>query len=265
MRSGAVEREVLACERVGRYFRCRLAVDWSHEVEPGQFMMVHVPHDSERPLGRPLCVSDRGEGWVEFTAALVGAGTKAISAYTNPGDKLRVLGPLGNGFRFARSHKRIALVGGGVGIAELVVAAKVLHAKGRPAAFFAGARTAEDLIALDDIRSLSSTLEVTTEDGSMGRTGLVTAPLREFLQSGALDLVAACGPHGMLVAVARLADEFGVESLVATEERMACGIGACFGCTVPLLVNGEIRMARACSEGPVFRGKAFLGGLTYGK
>ncbi|GAB4158276.1 MAG: dihydroorotate dehydrogenase electron transfer subunit [Planctomycetota bacterium] len=262
MSNGTASCKVLSTNLVGRYFICRIAVNWADTVIPGQFMMVHVPKDGERPLGRPLCISDRGDGWVEFTAAIVGQGTRAI-ACTKPGDELRVLGPLGKGFQISPVYRRIALVGGGVGIAELVLLSRQLNEQKRPAKFFAGARSKIDLVAMDRIAETSSSVAVVTEDGSEGTKGLVTEPLVSDLEKGLFDLVVACGPHGMLIAVASLAETHGVESLVATEERMACGIGACFGCTIPLEVGGKLKMVRVCAEGPVFRGKAFLGGLRH--
>ncbi|MDZ7814491.1 MAG: hypothetical protein U5N86_00370 [Planctomycetota bacterium] len=174
-----------------------------------------------------------------------------------------VVGPLGNGFTVSRSYEDILLVGGGVGAAELVLLAKQLNAQGRPARFICGAGTKQDLVHLDRIREHCREVVVTTEDGSDGETGIVTGPLERMLGEGGVDIVAACGPDGMLKAVAEMALENETESLVATEERMACGIGACFGCTVPLMVNGRLKMARACKDGPVFRGKAFIEGAKH--
>ena len=74
-------------------------------------------------------------------------------------------------------------------------------------------------------------------------------------------MVIACGPTGMLKAVAKMSRKYNIDSFVATEERMACGIGACYGCTIPIEVDGNVKMLRVCKEGPVFKGSAFLGGI----
>ncbi len=256
---------VLTARKIGRYFECRIEAAWAHEVSAGQFLMVKIPADSSRLLGRPFCISRTGDGWVEFVAAVVGDGTRILSDSVVAGDTLLALGPLGKGFVIAKSYKRVVLVGGGAGVAELMILCKRLHDEGRAPLFIAGAKTAADLMYVDEIKAASKRLYITTEDGSIGEKGLVTDPLNGILKGKEADLVVACGPTPMLAAVATAADKAGIESLVAVEERMACGIGACYGCTLPLEVKGSIRMARVCKEGPVFRGKAFLGGLKHGK
>ncbi len=253
--------KVLKARREGKYLVCRLAAPWrAEEVRPGRFMMVRIPGDGEMMFGRPFGISRKGEGWVEFTAAVAGRGTRILYDTVEEGSDLDVLGPLGNGYDIPAAAERIILAGGGAGVPELLALAEELAAEGRPPVFIAGARSEADLVLLDELRRASRELMVVTEDGSAGEKGLVTAPLGRRLAEEGADLVAACGPTPMLHAVAEMCAERGVECLVAAEERMACGVGACYGCCIPVLRGGEVKMVRVCLDGPVFRGEEFTGG-----
>ena len=148
-------------------------------------------------------------------------------------------------------------MGGGVGVPPLVYLAEAFAREGRPFTFLQGARTKDDLVCLEELAALGVQPEVTTEDGSAGEKGLVTAPLERALGTGA-PVVYACGPEGMLKAVAPLC-RGRVPSHLSLEARMGCGYGVCLGCVVPVNRTAGGRYERVCQEGPVFDGEVVRG------
>jgi dihydroorotate dehydrogenase electron transfer subunit len=210
-------RRVVATEPVGPYTLLRVERGGLDPGSPGQFFMLEAPG---RILPRPmsLCLAPRRE--LGFLFEPIGPGTRALAAL-RPGDELRVLGPLGNGFRLG--VPRPLLVGGGIGIAPLPYLSEAL---GRPPAVL-GFRSTHHAEAAALVPNAEVVVEPT----------LVT----EALQPG-YDVL-ACGPEPMLEALAALVPG----AQLAWEAPMACGYGACYGCVVE--VNG--RYERLCLEGPV--------------
>jgi dihydroorotate dehydrogenase electron transfer subunit len=147
------------------------------------------------------------------------------------------------------------LVGGGYGSAPLFSLAESLLARGCRVDMVLGAATEQRLFGVLEARRVATTLTVTTDDGSTGIRGRVSDVLPAVMRRGASDVVYACGPMGMLAAVSAIADEAGVPAQTAVEESMACGIGVCMTCVLPVVgTDGVTRMARSCVEGPVFDG-----------
>jgi dihydroorotate dehydrogenase electron transfer subunit len=164
-----------------------------------------------------------------------------------------VVGPLGRPFPAAPRGARALLVGGGYGAAALVGLAERLRGQGNPVDVVAGAAAADRLCSVQELTGLADRVEVTTDDGSSGRQGLVTLAVEELLPSA--GVVYACGPMPMLRAVADAATARGIPSYVAVEESMACGIGVCMTCVLPIVgEDGRTRFSRSCTEGPVFGG-----------
>jgi dihydroorotate dehydrogenase electron transfer subunit len=203
---------------------------------PGQFYMLTAAErwgggEDERPfLPRAFSVMKARDGALDFLLEDVGPGTNRL-AELDAGDELLVLGPLGNGFAPPRDGRRPVLVGGGVGIAPLVIFSDALGG-------------AETLLGFRDAAhaegaALIPGARVATDDGSVGHHGFVT----ELLQLDDSIEIYACGPPPMLDAIDRL----GVPAQLAMESGMACGFGACFGCVVPT-VKGYVRL---CVDGPV--------------
>jgi NAD(P)H-flavin reductase len=144
------------------------------------------------------------------------------------------------------------LVGGGYGAAALVGLAARLRAAGSTVVAVCGAASADRLSSVDELGELAEVV-VTTDDGTAGRRGWVTDATAELL--GQVGVVYACGPMGMLRAVAEQATAAGLPSYVAVEESMACGVGVCMTCVLPVVgEDGRTRFSRSCTEGPVFGG-----------
>jgi dihydroorotate dehydrogenase electron transfer subunit len=232
---------------------------------PGQFVMVGAGAissvDRRDPLlPRPMAVyrdlgaiegCEADERAIELLYRVVGRGTTLL-AETTSGERVSVVGPLGQGFPVETTSGAALLVGGGTGIASLYELARSLAAHGRAVTVMLGARSAADLTGRDDFAALARDgveLLCTTEDGSEGLPGLVTGPLAERLAQGAAVTVYAVGPTPMMRACAERAAAQGVPCLVSLENPMACGFGVCLGCAAPRAEGG---FSLVCRAGPVF-------------
>lgn len=212
---------------------------------PGQFVQV-AANTPGVFLRRPISIND--VNYDQNTIALLirkaGKGTSTLVALKE-GDKLNILLPLGNGFSLdVASGSRLLLIGGGVGVAPLLYLGRKLKEAGHKPEFLLGARSATDLLELDDFAAIG-TVHVSTEDGSMGEHGLVT---RHSALEGNIDTIYCCGPAPMMKAVASIARERAINCEVSLENMMACGLGACL-CCVENTVKGNVCV---CTEGPVF-------------
>jgi len=217
----------------------------------GQFLMVRIGENGERI---PLTFSDWSseEGWVRFIFMRVGKTTHALS-HLDVGDKLAdVVGPLGVPTH-TEGAGRVAIVGGGVGVAVAYPVARAMCAAGGDVTVIVGARNSELLILEDELRALPlRELVICTDDGSAGRKGLVTAPLKELCEAGKLDAAFAVGPAIMMKFAAATTREFGVPTTVSLNPIMVDGTGMCGACRVT--VGGETKFG--CVEGPDFDGHA---------
>lgn len=235
-------------------------------VQPGQFVMVKCAAGlNQNPLlRRPFTVLDtrphprtgRPRG-LDLLVKDVGAGTHKLSLL-RPGEALWVLGPQGRPFGphpEMRHRVRFAcLVAGGVGIAAFLLLARRLMALQVTPVLFYGGRSLEDLVLRERFEELGVECHYTTEDGSFGERGVVTAPVEEFLRKQARQglRLYACGPWGMMKAADALARRFDIPCEVSLEARMGCSLGACMGCVVRARKDqGEEEYLRVCQEGPV--------------
>lgn len=221
---------------------------------PGQFLHVKVAPGLDPLLRRPLSVHavNRRTGEVALLYRLAGRGTELL-ARKKKGDSLDVLGPLGRGFTLPGPGRHAAVVAGGAGIAPLFFLLQRLFEAGNPAEVLLGARNSKMLLLEKEIRTLGFFVRVATDDGSAGYRGAVTELLAELLAQGGTEMVYACGPVTMLAATARLLEEHSVDGQVSLEERMGCGVGACFSCACRVREgDGRKSYRRVCFEGPVF-------------
>jgi dihydroorotate dehydrogenase electron transfer subunit len=195
-------------------------------------------------------------GTVDVIFSVAGAGTRWLSE-RRPGDRVDVVGPLGHPFPLPTEAARCVLVGGGYGAAPLFLLAAELRKRGCRVDMVLGAATEDRLFGALDAKRVSDTAAITTDDGSAGIRGRVTDALEPFLERA--DVVYACGPMPMLAAVSKRALADDIPTHVAVEEAMACGIGVCMTCVLPVRgSDGVPHMVRSCVEGPVFPGSAVL-------
>ncbi|MDQ1465007.1 MAG: dihydroorotate dehydrogenase electron transfer subunit [Actinomycetota bacterium] len=256
-----VNGEVLSLRRIGAYHAMTVVAPGVAEIaKPGQFVTVAVGGpDTSMMMRRPFSIyqiRERGVygGTVEFIFSIEGRGTAWLAA-RQAHEPIDIVGPLGKAFSLPREPATCVLVGGGYGTAPLFPLADALRARGCRIDFVMGASKEERLFGALDAKRISATLSVTTEDGSVGHRGRVSDVLADVLTSSKADVVYACGPMGMLRAVSRIADAAGIACQIAVEELMACGVGVCMTCVLPVVGDdGVTRMVRSCVDGPVFHG-----------
>jgi dihydroorotate dehydrogenase electron transfer subunit len=256
-----VSGEVLSLKRVGAYHALTVVAPGIPELtRPGHFLAVQVGGpDSSMLLRRAFAIYDVKErgvygGTVDVVFAVHGKGT-AWLAGRRPQDKLDVVGPLGKPFRLPTSPVNVTLVGGGYGSAPLLPLASALRERGCRVDIVLGAGSSDRLFGFLEAKRMADSIAVTTDDGSMGERGRVSDVLPGVLDRTRADVVYACGPMAMLRAVSDLAAVRGIPCQVAVEESMACGIGVCMTCVLPVVGDdGRTRMVRSCVEGPVFLG-----------
>ena len=190
----------------------------------------------------------------EMLYKVVGKGTAMLSTLHET-DLVDILGPLGTGFDLGDDNEEKLLVGGGIGLAPLYLLATELVKRKSPVRLFAGGRTCDDILCITEFKRLGVECYTATEDGSLGTQGFVTVALNNHLDAlkGKATLY-ACGPDGMLRAVAKIAADRQLPCQVSLEGYMACGVGACLGCVTP----GKDHTPKTpdyrcvCAEGPVF-------------
>lgn len=213
-------------------------------INPGQFVEVLVENAKNTLLRRPISISFSNDKSMWLLVRRAGNATDALCE-TPAGGILDILVPLGNGFTTAgMKGRRALLVGGGVGIAPLWKLAENLSEQGAEVCTLIGART-ENMLLLREQLSRFGRLAVSTDDGSFGEKGFVTA---NSVWNEKWDMVYVCGPAPMMKAIAAICKEKGLSCEVSLENMMACGLGACL-CCVEKTVKGNVCV---CTEGPVF-------------
>jgi len=256
-----VNATILSNKRVGAYHQILLAIgDLASVCRPGNFVAITVGGDTSRMvLRRAFAISrithgSASGGAMELIVAPHGAGSKWLCAQEE-GVELDIVAPLGKAFGVPTSAVNALLVGGGYGSAPLFGLAEVLKARGCRVDMLLGASTGSKIYAPLEGKRSASTLKIYTEDGSMGEHGRVTAPIRDLIAQGAVDVIYSCGPMSMLRAISEITDGTDVVHQCAVEESMACGIGICMTCVLPVKNDdGSVSMLRSCIDGPVMDG-----------
>ena len=219
------------------------------EAHPGQFIGV-FPKNKSTILPRPISICEVNEDKtaLRIVYRIAGQGTKEFASYA-AGDKVDILGILGNGFPLeAGKGKKTFLMGGGIGVPPILQLAKELDAEKQ---VVVGYRDS-NLFLKEDLDKYAA-VYVATEDGSVGTKGNVM----DAIAANALDaeVIYACGPMPMLRAIKKYAEEKGIKAYISLEEHMACGVGACLGCVVKTKEvdhHSHVNNARICTDGPVF-------------
>ena len=224
---------------------------------PGQFVHVLISSDSGLLLRRPFTIYSIRGTEISMLYQVTGEGTAAL-ARLRSGAPIQVLGPLGKAFRIPSYLQAAILVGGGAGIASLMLLAAELKKAGVRTLGLVGATSRARLLSVSDLRRIDVETRIATDDGSVGHHGFVTEILNGVLerpQAYALQnpAVYACGPNGMLRAVTELTLAHHTPTQLAMENRMGCALGVCLGCVCPIrTAAGEVEYQRVCTEGPVF-------------
>ena len=259
--SGPVQStaEIFSVTRAGEYVQFTVvAPEIAARFEPGHFVAVAVGGENTSMILRrafALCgatPSEKFAGTVQFVVAEHGPGTRWL-VQRRAGEMLDIVGPLGTPFPLPSGPAPAVLVGGGYGSAPLLPLAQALLDQGSPVEIVLGAATAGRLYGELAAKRLVGRVAVATDDGSAGEKGLVTDLLPDAIERINAEIVYACGPMPMLQAVGSIAQKRAIRAQVAVEESMACGIGVCMTCVLPVRgADGKSRFVRSCVEGPVF-------------
>ena len=256
--------EVISNKKVGPYHHMVFAVgEMASHVKPGNFVAISVGGEqSSLVLRRAFAIYralDKGPmgGSIELVVAPHGQGSRWLCQRA-VGDLVDFIGPLGTAFGIPTVNANAMLVGGGYGSAPLFALAELLKNKGCRVDMVLGASTATKIYApLEGKRSVSS-LTLTTDDGSTGIHGQISEAIPRLIREFGTEVIYSCGPMGMLAAVAKIAEEFNLVHQCAVEESMACGIGVCMTCVIPVKNEDGIKMIRSCIDGPVMDGSQVI-------
>jgi dihydroorotate dehydrogenase electron transfer subunit len=257
--------EIISNKRVGAYHHMVFAAgEMAASARPGNFVAISVGGpNSSMILRRAFAIyraSDRGQygGTIELVVAPHGQGSRWLTSLQIH-DRVNMVGPLGTHFGIPTEPVAALLVGGGYGSAPLFGLAEVLKERGCRVDMVLGASVAGKIYApLEGKRSVNS-LTVTTEDGSAGVKGRVTDVLPSLINKNGREIIYSCGPMGMLAAVEEVSKVHHTMHQCAVEESMACGIGICMTCVLPVKdESGVIKMTRSCIDGPVMDGERVM-------
>ncbi|MGV2927876.1 dihydroorotate dehydrogenase electron transfer subunit [Macrococcus capreoli] len=214
---------------------------------PGQFVHIRVGHTSEFMLRRPIsiCSVDQTQHTLTCLYRAEGKGTKALSKLKED-DTVDILAPLGHGFPVNAAKNTALLIGGGIGVPPLYELSKQLNARGIRTIHVLGFQSKEDMFYLDEFTKLGET-HIATVDGSFGTQGFVTDVIKALPKN--YDTFYTCGPIVMIKAIEDLLPD--TPGYVSLEERMGCGIGACYACVCK--ADNDEGYVKICTDGPVFR------------
>ena len=259
-----ISAEIISNKKLGPYHHMVFAVgDIAAYVKPGNFVAISVGGESSSMvLRRAFAIYraiDKGMlgGTVELVVAPHGAGSKWLTNQ-NVGDFVDLIAPLGTAFGIPTSNANAMLIGGGYGSAPLFALAEILKNRGCRVDMVLGASTANKIYApLEGKRSVSS-LTLTTDDGTAGIHGKITESIPRLIREFGTEVIYSCGPMAMLESINKIAADFDIVHQCSVEESMACGIGVCMTCVVPMRIEDEVKMVRTCIDGPVMDGSAII-------
>ena len=252
---------IVGNKKVGQYHQILISVgELVSQCKPGNFVAISVGGANSRMVLRRAFAISRTTtspqfgGAIELIVAPHGNGSSWLCGLAE-GEQIDITLPLGTAFGIPTTNVNALLVGGGYGSAPLFGLAEVLKERGCRVDMLLGASTAAKIYApLEGKRSVNS-LRIFTEDGSMGETGRITAPIPQLVSELQIDVIYSCGPMAMLKAISEILSGGDVVHQCAVEEAMACGIGICMTCVLPVKdPSGKISNLRSCIDGPVMDG-----------
>jgi dihydroorotate dehydrogenase electron transfer subunit len=228
---------------------------------PGQFVMIRPGGGGGPLLSRPLSIyqflRDRNHVILEFLYRIVGQGTELLSRLPTAAE-VSILGPLGNGFRIEKKRPYRILLAGGMGVGPISFLAHYLKERNphnNDLKICLGAKSCAEIVGIEQLEGAQGVIYIVTDDGSLGRGGLVTDMLPEITKGcdPQKTMIFACGPMAMLRSLSQRIAPSGIPCQVSIEERMACGVGACLGCAVDVHDRyGKTIKKSVCKDGPVF-------------
>jgi dihydroorotate dehydrogenase electron transfer subunit len=229
---------------------------------PGQFVMIRIAGLTDPFLSRPISIYSfcRGKNFckVELLYRVVGKGTQILAGLIKS-SQVEIHGPLGGSFAVPADKKQIIFIAGGIGVAPLSLLAEYLCRNvclpKESMSFYLGAQTADDIVGLDKLQKLCYNIQICTDNGTLGRKGLVTDAFQKDMKKycAANAIIYTCGPRAMVRTLSKILKGSKFTCQASMEERMACGNGACMGCAVAIKdKQGNLTYKRVCADGPVF-------------
>lgn len=240
-------------EIINGIFKFTLEADeLAKSAKAGNFIEIQVSSTGEPFLRRPISIYNIDGKNIEIIFQVKGRGTELLSE-KKVGDKINVLGPLGRGCFTIKDYQKAYIIGGGIGTYPLYELAKELKSANVDTTMYMGFRNKSLVTLENEFESLCNKTVITTDDGSYKQKGFALDVLKEDCKAEKPDIIFACGPLPMLKAVQKFANEENIECEMSLEERMGCGIGACLGCAVKVISEGETKYGHVCKDGPVFK------------
>ncbi|SDX07489.1 dihydroorotate dehydrogenase electron transfer subunit [Roseicitreum antarcticum] len=228
---------------------------------PGQFFQLLCPGtaDDQPFLRRPMSIFDfdAATGSLRFLYKVTGAGTRGL-ATLRPGDRLNVLGPLGQGFSMQDDWQRLMLVARGVGLATLAPLARMAQAHGRQLTAICSARAPEFVMSVDHFRECGAEVIVVTDTDGSSSPDAMRALIEARIAHDGVDAFYTCGSARLARMLQDIGAEYDIPGEIAVEQQMACGLGMCQACVRPFHEGGKIVHRRVCREGPVFQLKGVV-------
>lgn len=252
---------IVSNKRVGQYHQIIINIgEIATNCKPGNFVAISVGGgSSSMVLRRAFAISRVSTsttvgGTMELIVAPHGQGSKWLCAQ-GEGVVLDLVAPLGTAFGIPTEPVPVLLVGGGYGSAPLFGLAELLNSRGCRVDMLLGASTGSKIYAPMEGKRAVNSMRIYTEDGSMGVAGRVTDPIAEIIKDLNVAVIYSCGPMPMLAAITKITNQFDVIHQCAVEESMACGVGICMTCVLPVEnEDGTISNLRSCLDGPVMDG-----------
>lgn len=231
-----------------RVYRLSLdAKDVIKKVKPGQFIHIRVSEGLKPFFRRPFSIFKAGK-YLEIFYDVVGQGTKILSE-RKTGEYLDVIGPVGNAFSMPPDDtKHIIMIAGGIGIAPFMILSDKLKQKNYDMTLLYGARNKEYLFSLKEFKANGCKTHISTDDGSHGVKGRVSELFSKIISKASDTIIYTCGPRPMMLSVQKFAKSKGIRAEASCEEIMACGLGACLGCSI----KTKLGYKTVCHDGPVF-------------
>ena len=224
------------------------APELSREVKPGQFVHIRTDEAGLQPFFRRPFIVYRAQKYVEIFYDVVGPGTKLLSL-KKKGDTIDVLGPLGTPFEMPRpGTKQVILIAGGIGIAPMLILSDVLKKKKYELLLLYGGRDRAHVYPMQEFKDNGVKVHIATDDGSVGLKGRVSVLFDKIQKDAEHAFIYTCGPNPMMKAVQAFAGQYGLSGQAACEEIMACGLGACLGCSI----ETKDGFKTVCYDGPAF-------------
>jgi dihydroorotate dehydrogenase electron transfer subunit len=248
-----LQEKVISVEEIApAIFKMTIASEYiAQNASPGQFANVKCSEGINALLRRPIsiCSVNRAQNTFDMVFQIKGIGTELLSQKAI-GSTVDIIAPLGNPFTISEGYKKIAVIGGGIGIFPLLYLLNEIAAPIKDA--FLGFRNKELIVLKDKFQANSTELLISTDDGSFGYNGIITDLLLQKLKEVKYDIIYTCGPMPMIKKVIELSEAAAIKCQVSLEQRMGCGIGACLVCACKTKHGEDWEYSHVCSDGPIF-------------